>query len=253
VGVPEASPLRPWLEDPPGSAVLLDFDGTLAPIVADPASARPIPGALDVLGALVARYRLVAVVSGRPAAFLAAHLPVPGLERWGSYGLERVVEGGVESVAEAEAWRPVVAGVVARARDVAPAGVGIEDKGTSVTLHVRTSPEDGGWVRAFAEAEAASTGLVVHDARMSVELRPPLEVDKGTVVRGLVTRTGVSAACYAGDDLGDVSAFRALDGVGIGLRVAVRSDESPPELLAAADLVVEGPRGVLELLRALAG
>jgi trehalose 6-phosphate phosphatase len=249
---PAATQLRPWLEHPSSSAVLLDFDGTLASIVTDPGAARPVAGAVDALAALVARYPLVGVVSGRPAAFLAVHLPVAGLERWGSYGLERVVDGGVERTDEAERWRPVVAAVVARARASAPAGVGVEDKGVSVTLHVRTAPSHGGWVRAFAEAEAASTGLAVHDARMSVELRPPLPVDKGTVVARLVASTGVSAACFVGDDLGDLSAFRALDGVPIGLRVAVRSEETPPEVLRAADVVVDGPQGVLELLRVLA-
>ncbi|HEY2429548.1 MAG TPA: trehalose-phosphatase [Acidimicrobiales bacterium] len=248
-----AEHLDPWLTEPSRAAVLLDFDGTLSAIVTDPELARPLDGAREVLTALVARYRLVAVISGRPAAFLAAQLPVPGLERWGSYGLERVLDGAVELAEEARPWVPVVASAVARARASAPAGVGVEDKGVSLTLHFRTAPEAEGWVRAFAEQEAAATGLVVEGARMSVELRPPLPVDKGSVVGRLVLDAVVSAACFVGDDRGDVAAFRALDGLPAALRVAVGSDESPPELLAAADVVVEGPAGVLELLSALAG
>ena len=246
------SVLGPWLEHPRRAGVLLDFDGTLAPIVADPASARALPGVPDVLAGLAARYRVVAVVSGRPAAFLAAHLPAPGVQRWGSYGLERLADDGTVTVLpQAETWRDAVASVVARARQAAPDGVEVESKGLSLTLHVRRAPALAAWARSFAHSEAGRTGLTVHDARMSVELRPPLAVDKGTVVDRVVAETGVTAACFAGDDRGDLLAFRALDRVAHPLRIAVASRESPPELLEAADVVVEGPSGLLDLLRAL--
>jgi len=248
-----AAQLEPLVGDPGHAGVLCDFDGTLAPIVDDPDTARPLPGVADALRALTDRYRLVAVVSGRPAAFLVEHLDVAGLRRFGSYGLERVGVGGrVELAAEAEPWRAAVAGVVDRARASAPSRVLVEDKGVSVTLHVRTAPELEAWVRAFAAGEAARTGMVLHDARMSVELRPPLTVDKGSVVAALVAEAGLAAACFAGDDRGDLAAFAALDGLPHALRVAVRSEESPPALLSAADVVVDGPAGVLELLRSLA-
>lgn len=208
---------------------------------------------MDALAALVDRYGLVAVVSGRPAAFLSEHLDVAGLARWGSYGLEWVdADGAVVEDRQATSWRAAVATVVARAREGAPAGVGVEDKGLSVTFHVRNAPSTERWVRAFARARAAETGLVEHDAKMSVELRPPLATDKGTVVRRLVAGR-FRAACFVGDDRGDLSAFEALADVDHGVRVAVRSPESPPELLDAADLVVDGPEGVLSLLLTLAG
>lgn len=218
----------------------------------DPPAARPLDGVVEVLGRLTAAYRLVAVVSGRPGRFLAEHLAVDGLVRWGSYGLERVeADGSVVAAAEAEAWKPAVAAVVRRAREAAPPGVGVEDKGVSVTLHVRNAPDQEGWVRSFASGEAHATGLVEHDAKMSVELRPPLEVDKGVVVGRLLDGAGVSTACFVGDDMGDLSAFAALAAVERGVRVAVRSEESPPALLEQADLIVDGPEGVLALLRAL--
>jgi len=235
------------------AAVVCDFDGTLAPIVDDPAMARPLPGALIVLRALVERFLLVAVVSGRPAAFLATHLPVPGLTRVGSYGLEQVTEEGVTEVAGAAAWRAAVAEAVARAGDGPPPGVIVEDKGLSVTLHHRRAPAAAGWVRAFADAAAARGGLVVHDARMSIELRPPIAVDKGTVVSGLLAGAAATAVCVCGDDGGDLPAFAAVATLPVAVRVAAWSAEAPPELLAAADLVVRGPDGVLEVLRFLAG
>jgi len=240
--------------------VLLDFDGTLAPIVRDPEMARPLPGTVAVLGRLVARYRLVGVVSGRPAAFLAEHLAVDGLARWGSYGLEEVSpDGSVVIAPAAREWAPVVASVVAAARAEAQPGVLVEDKGVSVTIHVRNAPAQEGWARGFAASRAQATGLVTHEAKMSVELRPPLDVDKGSVVASLVTASGVAGACFVGDDLGDLSAFSALrDLVDRGrlrwaVRVAVLSGESPPEVTAAADLTVGGPEGVLDLLYRLAG
>ncbi len=233
--------------------VLLDFDGTLAPIVVDPARARPLPGSLSVLRALVRRFRLVAVISGRPASFLAEHLPVAGMVRLGSYGLERVTPDGIETSPEAAPWRPVLAEVAELARRAAPAGAGVEDKGLGVTLHHRAAPGTEEWARAFAAREAGGRGLLVHAARRSVELRPPVAVDKGTSAASLLAEAGLEAACAGGDDAGDLPAFDAVARLPLSVRVAVRSDEAPPELLAAADLVVEGPAGLLAVLRYLAG
>jgi trehalose 6-phosphate phosphatase len=238
--------------DPEHSGVLMDFDGTLAAIVDDPAAARPLPGSLVVLRALVRVYRLVAVVSGRPGAFLATHLDVPGLVRVGAYGLEQVGERGIVASPATESWREIVDGVARRAVAAAPPGVLIEDKGISVTFHYRTAPDAAPWAHAFAEAEAGTTGLVTYGARCSVELRPPLTVDKGTAIAELLSARALSAACFCGDDAGDLAAFAALDALPTALRVAAQSDETPTALITAADLVVDGPRGVLALLRALA-
>ncbi|HZU72510.1 MAG TPA: trehalose-phosphatase [Acidimicrobiales bacterium] len=243
--------------------MVTDFDGTLAPIVPVPEDARPLPGAADVLVDLAASYARVAVVSGRPAAFLARHLGLYGegagapanLSVSGIYGLEALgPDGSVEVVAEAEAWRSAVEAATAEARASSPAGAGVEPKGLSVTLHWRTAPAAEGWAADFVATAGSRWGLVAHPARMSVELRPPLAIDKGTVVERLTA--GFEAACFLGDDRGDLPAFAALDRLGRGgalvVKVGVRSPEAPPELLGAADLVVDGPEGALELLRRLA-
>ncbi|GAC1589976.1 MAG: trehalose-phosphatase [Acidimicrobiales bacterium] len=207
---------------------------------------------MDALKALVDRYGLVGVISGRPAGFLAEHLDVAGLARWGSYGLEWVgADGAVQEDPLASSWRATVSEVVEEAHRVAPAGVRVEDKGLSVTLHVREVPSAEPWVRTFARSWVTQTGLVQHDAKMSVELRPPLDIDKGTVVRRLLGEH-FRSACFVGDDRGDLSAFDALAGADHAVRVAVRSPETPTELLDAADLVVDGPEGVLILLNVLA-
>lgn len=244
--------LAPLRADPPGAVVLTDFDGTLAPIVADPTAARPVVGAVEVLADLADRYRTVAVVSGRPAGFLASLLP-PTVQVIGLYGLERVAGGELVDHPEAGRWRPVVEEAVAAALAELPGDVLVEPKGLSLTLHYRTAPAYERDVQRWATRREETDGLVVRPAKMSVELHPPIAVDKGTVVHELAA--GARAVCFLGDDVGDLPAFAAVAGLrDDGLHtasIAVRTGEAPPEVLAAGDVVVEGPDGALEVLRAL--
>ena len=238
--------------------MITDFDGTLSPIVLDPDTARPMPGAVDLLHLLAGRYARVVVVSGRPARFLAEHLRIAGCPRlvaFGLYGLEWTDGEGVVEHVDAAPWREVIAASVAAAQREAPDDVTVEHKGLALTLHVRVAPKEADWAAGWVVERAAATGLVVHPARKSYELRPPVSIDKGTVVADLVD--GMGAACFIGDDLGDLPAFDALDVAaerdGLrALRVAVRSAEAPPDLLERADLKVDGPSGVLDLLSRLA-
>jgi trehalose 6-phosphate phosphatase len=238
----------PLIGDPGHSAVFLDFDGTLAAIVADPEAARPWPGVPALLARLAARFALVAVISGRPVEFLHVALgSPPGVRLIGLYGLGQVGP-------DATPWEPVMADVVAQARAEAPPRLYVEPKGVTVALHWRQAPETGPWATAFAALQESERGLRVYPGRMSLELRPPLDVDKGTVVRSLVS--GMRAVAVFGDDLGDLPAFAAaeeLSARGISVaRVAVVDEESSPEVEARADLVVRGPVGAVALLDQLA-
>jgi trehalose 6-phosphate phosphatase len=198
------------------------------------------------------------VVSGRPAQFLAEHLRIaecPRMVAFGLYGLEWTDGEGVVEHPDVVRWRPVISDAVAAARADAPADVLVEDKGLALTLHVRVAPKEADWAAGWVVQRAAETGLVVHPARKSYELRPPVQIDKGTVVADLVQ--GMGAACFIGDDLGDLPAYDALDVAAesdglAALKVAVRSAEAPPDLLERADLKVDGPAGVLDLLSRLA-
>jgi trehalose 6-phosphate phosphatase len=249
--------LRVLLVDTRSSAVLMDFDGTLAHIVSDPARAEPLSGGVEVLAALASRFGVVGVVSGRPAEFLLRHLSGagPAVKLVGVYGCEWVEEGVVRRAPEVEPWIEPVRHFLAAAGAEAPEGLGIEDKGVSVTLHWRGVPETEGWASSFAATWAARTGLVLQPGRMAIELRPPVELDKGLVVERLAQ--GCRAVCYLGDDTGDLVAFEALDRLAAkgaeAVRVAVADEESPPELSASADLVLRGPAEALEVLRALTG
>ncbi len=249
--------LGPLADAPARSALFLDFDGTLAGIVEDPRDARPLPGVPALLADLAVPFALVAVVSGRPTEFLAEALGRPsGVELVGLYGLERALRG-----AEHDRWATVIDAVVTDATATAPPGVYVEPKGLTVTLHWRRAPDQKDWVIAFAERAHAQCGLAIHQGRHERELRPPVEVDKGTVVRSLADEHAgrLDAVAAFGDDKGDLPAFAALgdlrspDGAALyAVRVAAVDRESPPEVAARADLTVSGATGAVALLRLLA-
>ena len=232
-------PIGRLSEDPRRAAVLLDVDGTLAPIVERAEDARVPDETREEVARLAGRYALVACVSGRPGAEVERMLSVQGVAIVGEHGLELAPD--------AQRWTETIA-AFARGVDW-PA----ERKPLSLSFHFRRADDEAA-ARAYLQrvAEAAEReGLVPRWGRMVLEVRPPVAADKGTAVRALVTRAGVDRALYAGDDTTDLDAFRGLDGLEHAVRVAVDSGEAPAELIAAADLVVDGTDGVLALLRSL--
>jgi len=250
--VATADPLEPIRRAPASSVVLVDFDGTLAPIVDEPADARPEAGAVELLMDLRDRYAAVVVISGRPLDFLATVLP-PELSLVGLYGLEGADSGERWEFSGAGAWREAVADVAGSLADAGLEHMRIENKGLSLTLHYRGHPDIAPDVDALARSRAQRAGLVVRPARMSIELHPPIDSDKGTVVDRYAA--GAEAAMYAGDDVGDLTGFDALDRLarrGVRtVRVAVGSAEAPPALLEHADVVVGSPLELVGLLSTL--
>jgi trehalose 6-phosphate phosphatase len=245
-----SDPLDPFRARPDRSGILTDFDGTLSPIVEDWTAALPLPGARDTLEALAARYAVVAVISGRPVEYLAEHLGTR-LRLAGLYGLESMIDGERVSADGAERWRAVVDGAVETA--TGRFGSLVEHKGLSMTVHFRTKPELEGDIKTWAAKEHDRSGLELRLAKASIELHPPVEFDKGTVVAAVAA--SLENACFLGDDVGDLPAFAALDalrarGVHV-VKVGVKTAEAPDVLLAQADLVVDGPAGALALLREL--
>ncbi len=235
------------------AAVLTDFDGTLAEIVDDPARARPVAGAIEVLGALADRAPIVGVISGRPVDVLARHLGDPRLHLAGLYGLERRHGGTAIDVEEADRWSGPVAAAASDLEARVPGGVAVEAKRLSITVHVRRRPDLTAEVMALAAEVAGAHGLTVRPARKAVEVHPPETPDKGVVVEDLASTC--DAACFVGDDVGDLAAFEALDrlaskGLAV-VKVAVDSDECAEGLLLAADVVVDGPTGAVAWLRSL--
>ena len=238
-------------------AVCLDFDGTIAPIVEDPAAARPLPGIVELLGPLADRYAAMALISGRPATYLASHAAAPGVRYLGLYGLEEIVEGRVQVDPRLEAARPAVA---AAAQDLA-GGPAVTARGApraakrhAVAVHTRRVADPDRWAGPIDQAAArvaARHGLEVVPGRMVWELRPQVRSDKGDAVRRVVAEPGARRVVVVGDDRGDLPAFAVAAEVGDGLRVAVRSAAAPAELLEAAALILDGPEGVREFLEHL--
>lgn len=242
---------------PERTGLLLDFDGTLTPIVADPAKSVLASDVAASLGHLAARMAVVAVVSGRPAAFLVERVAVAGVRRLGLYGLEEADDDGVvHARAEAEAWRPTVEQARVRLQEMAAdvPGAWVEAKGLSVAVHWRQAADHDAAAAALSEpvAELArATGLALEPGKLVEELRPPIAWDKGSVVDALADEAALAHVAYAGDDLGDLPALRAVRARG-GVALAVDyGRETPPEVVAAADFCLKGSEGLAELLAAL--
>ncbi|MDW4908789.1 trehalose-phosphatase [Streptomyces sp. ADMS] len=255
------------LAQPGGAAVVLDFDGTLAPIVPDPEQARAHPDTLPALSALAPSVASVAVLTGRPAGVAVRHggfAGVPGLEHLvvlGHYGTERW--DAVTGTVSAPVPHPGVAAVRAELpglleRFSAWQGTWIEEKGRAVAVHTRRAADPQAAFEALREplADLATRhGLIVEPGRLVLELRPP-GMDKGVALQKYVRESGATSVLYAGDDLGDLPAFAAVEKLrrnGIpGLLVCSgNSSEAVTELAERADLVVDGPAGVVHLLRTL--
>ena len=225
--------------EPGRAAVLLDVDGTLAPIVARPELAAVPEETREEVQRLAALYALVACVSGRPGEEAAQLVGVDGVVYVGVHGLELAPE--------AERWRATLRPFAGEDWPW------LEDKGLTVAFHWREAPDEGEARRSLeAVAERAeAAGLEARWGRKVLELRPPVEADKGTAVRALLAERGLERALYAGDDTTDLDAFRGLDGLELAVRVAVASAEGPAELRESADLVVGSPGELLTLLRTL--
>ena len=261
---PEAERLLAPLTDAPSTAaVLLDIDGTLSPIVEHAAEATVPEATRQMLLRLSRRYRAVGCVSGRRASEARAMVGVGTITYIGSHGAEQLESGWTEAVLDPalDGW----ADRIARFRrdndtpELRRARVRVEDKGPIVAFHWRGA-DDEGLAREAVDAlaaHAAAAGLDIHWGRKVMEVRPPVRIDKGAGVRALITRTQVRTALYAGDDVTDLDAFRALrelrdEGVlDHCVCVGVASEDGPAAIRDEADLVVDGTTGVLELLAAL--
>lgn len=255
--------LEAFKERAPAAGILLDFDGTLSEIVDLPSEARPYAGVTETLAHLVDTYRTVAIVSGRSANELVEWLG-PALDIWGVHGAERSRPGSSEVVLSpaaahfSELMTRVLHDARRRVRAMDIPGVLVEDKQVMTVLHYRAAQDTERAERALQELAAelaAGHDLWQAKGRMAFELRPPVRLSKGDVVEALAHEAGLEAVLFAGDDTVDLPGFLALDRLSeaglLTVRVAVLSGEVPAELVDTADLKVQGPAGMLELLNGL--
>jgi trehalose 6-phosphate phosphatase len=256
--------LAPLRADPARSAVLLDIDGVLAPIVRHAEDAHVPEHTRAPLIAVARKYGLVACVSGRRATTARRIVSLGSITYVGNHGAE-ILRGGatdIELDEEVAGWAPRVREFAEEAfsRDVQRLRVRAEDKDVIRAFHWRGAPDEEAAEQAVREiaADAEEAGLVTHWGRKVLEIRPPVALNKGRGVRTLLEESDVDAALYVGDDTTDLDAFAALrelvaeGGLRTALCVGVRSDETPDALEAKADVLVDGPPGVRTLLSTLA-
>ncbi|MFJ5534315.1 trehalose-phosphatase [Streptomyces sp. NPDC093261] len=253
------------LARPERAVLAFDFDGTLAPIVPDPDQARAHPDAVPALAVLAPKVASVAVVTGRPAGVAVRHggfAGVSGLDHLvvlGHYGAERW--DARTGTVNAPAPHPGVAAVRAELPGFldeigAWRGTWIEEKGRAVAVHTRRADDPQAAFEALREPLtdlATRHGLIVEPGRLVLELRPP-GMDKGVALSEYVREVGAGAVMYVGDDLGDLPAFAAVDKLrsdGVPGLLVCSGSEEVTELAERADLVVDGPEGVVRLMSAL--
>ena len=226
-------------EAPERAAIFLDVDGTLAPIAPQPQDARVPDEARAEVARLAERYALVACVSGRTGEDARRMVGVDGVRYVGAHGLELAPD--------ADRWRDEIHSF-ARTVDWP-----VEDKGLTVSFHYRQAEDESAALEYLEEVaeQARRAGLSPRFGRKVLEIRPPVQADKGTAVTEMLDETGLRRALYAGDDSTDVDGFRALDGLDLGIRIAVSSDEAPSELIRVADVIVASPTELLKLLARL--
>jgi trehalose 6-phosphate phosphatase len=244
-----ADVLKPLTENPERAGIFLDVDGTLAPIVERSEDARVPPETRRALERLPGRYGCVACVSGRTAAEARRLVGVDTITYAGSHGAE-LLEPGAEKPTVPDdfaEWAPRVREFVS-SRDLGE--LRIEQKGAIVALHWRGVEGEESRAEAIGR-DAEEAGLAVHWGRKVLEIRPPVEVNKGQAVSELIRRHDLQAALFAGDDATDLDGFDALDALPTAVRVGVRSSEGPAAIVERADLVVDGPEGFAAVLEAL--
>lgn len=238
------------------AGLLTDFDGTLSPIVADPALARLVDGTGGALARLAERLAVIAIVTGRAPLDARRMVGVPGILVVGNHGTEWLdpdAEAPSSSPA-ADVARAAIADVLTRFASFPD--VAVEGKGLSATVHYRNARDPvAARRRVLAAVESLPPGIEGREGRMSVELRPIGLGDKGTAARAIVDRFGLRGAVVMGDDVTDldmfdaVSEFRAAGRLRAAIIAVGGADrEVPAEVSAAADVALADPAEAAQLL-----
>lgn len=255
--------LRPLRDAPDRAAVLCDVDGTLAPIVERAEDAVVNNRTASLLGMLGRRYALVACISGRGAQDARRLVGVGGITYVGAHGAELLEPGATTArlVPAYGEWRERVQAFT-RAQDqrtLRLLRLRVEDKGAITAFHWRGARDEDAAVEQIRVIAAAAeeAGLATHWGRKVLEVRPPVSITKGDAVATLLEPDGLRHALFGGDDLTDLDVFDALDeleregGLETAVRVGIRSDEGPAEIVDRADVVVDGVGGYTTVLEAL--
>lgn len=239
------------------AGLVCDLDGTLSPITWPPSAAIVSDNMKASLARIAASAVVVAIVTGRLVNDARRIVGLEGVEYWGQHGQQRWIDGEVVTLEEALAFQPDIELAVERIATLpASFGIAIEDKGIGAAFHVRESPDPDAAERAILVTlndSALSSRLKVIQGRRVIEVRPPVDWNKGDAVGRVVTTHRLRSIVFLGDDTTDLDAVREVislrrEGVCDGLAVAVANPETPSPLAGEADAAIDGVVEVERLL-----
>ena len=238
--------------------LITDVDGTISETAPTPQQAEVSPRCRHYLSILSQHLALVAAVSGRPAAEIKNMLKIDGIVYIGNHGLERWSKGQSELSKGTEGYPELINAVIKELTPLlAIEGIRIEDKGVTATIHYRLSPNPKAAKRDILvtlESSTQAKRLRIMLGKMSINLLPPVEVNKGTAILDLIRGYSLQGGIYLGDDLTDVDAFKAIhsasgDSSFQGVAIGITSQEMPESLVAEADFTLNGVNDVERFLR----
>lgn len=237
------------------AGLVMDFDGVLSPITDDPTLSELLPGTDELLESLAEKLSTVALLSGRPVSFLAERATIRGVDLYGSYGLEHLAGRGIDVLPEAQKWMPAVEAATRALHgeldDVE--GIYVEDKSLAVAVHWRRAPDRQAAERMIlplVERIIDAQGLRREPGKYVEELRMPLDEDKGTALRRIISSNTLRTVAYAGDDRGDLPAFATAQSLG-GHSLVVDALDTAPEVVRVPGAHFQGPKQFQKWLRQL--
>jgi trehalose 6-phosphate phosphatase len=237
------------------AGLVMDFDGVLSQITDDPGASVLLPGTQEILEELASKLSLVALLSGRPVAFLASRATIPKVELYGSYGLEHLTSEGIEVVPEARQWMMAVEEATRLLHQQLDSveGIHVEDKSLAVAVHWRLAPDRDGaknLITPLIQEVIDTHGLRHEPGKFVEELRMPLDQDKGTALQRIISTSNLETVAYAGDDRGDLPAFLVATSAG-GHSLVVGGSDMAPEVSKITGAHFNGPEEFQSWLRQL--
>ena len=240
------------------SGLITDIDGTISELVAHPDEAVVTEEIKQSLNSLAKKLSVVAVVTGRSAPKAISMLGTSELLVVGNHGMEWAENGRIEVAPEVKPYTDKLNEALDKlSSEVRIPGVLIENKGVTAAIHYRQTenPDDSKRV-IFAKLSdlAEQYGLILTEGKMNFELRPPVNLNKGTASIRIAERYNLKSCVFMGDDVTDVDAVRSLRGLAasgkiVFMSIAVLSGQTPPVVLEEADMLLDGVRQVAEFLR----